>query len=113
MIGAVLETFANVPLGTSLKTPEVLQLLTALLQQSFVLMLKAVAPALASLLVATWVIGLIGRTYPQMNMLQAGLSSNLVVMFLAVFLTLGGCVWLFVEDLGQAIDVIQSALRVN
>ncbi len=110
LMGSVLETFSNVPLGTSLKTSAVLELLAGLLQQSFMLTIRAVAPALASLLVATWVIGMIGRTYPQMNMLQVGLSSNLVVMLLAIFLTLGGCVWLFVDDLSNAMETIQATL---
>ena len=61
-------------------------------------------------MVATISIGLIGRAYPQMNMLQVGLGSNLVVMLLAISLTLGGCVWLFVDDLGGAIQTIQNAI---
>jgi hypothetical protein len=33
------------------------------------------------------------------------------VLFLAVFLTLGGSVWLFVDDLGEVVVMIQSTLQ--
>ena len=110
IVSSVLDTFVNLPLGTTLETDSVLALLTQLLQQSFVLTLRGVGPAIASLMIATFVIGLVGRAYPQMNMLQVGLNSNLAVMLLAIFLTLGGSVWLFVEDWKQAVELIQATL---
>ena len=63
------------------------------------------------MLIATVVIGFISRTYPQMNLLGMGLSSNLIVMFLAVFLTLGGSVWLFVDDLDHFVSMITDAMQ--
>ena len=110
VITATLDTFANLPIGTSLQTATVFSLLGELLQQSFILTLRGVAPAVAALMISTLVIGLISRTYPQMNLLGLGLSSNLLVMFLAIFFTLGGCVWLFVDDLHQIIALIQDSI---
>ena len=110
VITATLDTFANVPIGTSLQSATVFPLLGELLQQSFILTLRGVAPAVAALMISTLVIGLISRTYPQMNLLGLGLSSNLLVMFLAIFFTLGGCVWLFVDDLQQIMALIQDSI---
>lgn len=110
VITATLDTFANVPIGTSLQSSTVFPLLGELLQQSFILTLRGVAPAVAALMISTLVIGLISRTYPQMNLLGLGLSSNLLVMFLAIFFTLGGCVWLFVDDLQQIMALIQDSI---
>lgn len=110
VITATLDTFANLPIGTSLQTTTVFPLLGELLQQSFILTLRGVAPAVAALMISTLVIGLISRTYPQMNLLGLGLSSNLLVMFLAIFFTLGGCVWLFVDDLHQIMALIQDSI---
>ena len=110
VITATLDTFANVPIGTSLQSTTIFPLLGELLQQGFILTLRGVAPAVAALMISTLVIGLISRTYPQMNLLGMGLSSNLLVMFLAIFFTLGGCVWLFVDDLQQVIDLIQDTI---
>jgi flagellar biosynthetic protein FliR len=111
VISAMLDTFVRLPLGTNLETANVLSLLTELLQQSFILTLRGVAPAVAALMISTLVIGLISRTYPQMNLLGMGLSSNLIVMLLAVFFTLGGSVWLFVDDLDQFIAMITNSLQ--
>jgi flagellar biosynthetic protein FliR len=110
VVSAVLDTFVSLPPGTPIQTGSMLELVKQLLQQSFVLTLRGVAPAVASLLISTLVIGLIGRTYPQMNMLQVGLSSNLVVMLLAIFLTLGGCLWLFVDNWQEAIVFIETSI---
>jgi flagellar biosynthetic protein FliR len=111
VVSATLDTFVHLPLGTSLETASVVGLVTELLQQSFILTLRGVAPAVAALMISTLVIGLIGRTYPQMNLLGMGLSSNLIVMLLAIFLTLGGSVWLFVDDLDQFIAMITDAMQ--
>ena len=61
-------------------------------------------------MISTIVSGLISRTYPQINMLGIGINSNQFVMFLAIFLTLGGCVWLFVDDLGDVLKMIQTTM---
>ncbi len=110
LVTSVLDTFASVPPGSGIETSGLIGMLTGLLQQSFVLTLRGVGPAVVAMLISTLVIGLIGRSYPQINMLAVGLSSNMIVMFLAIFLTLGGCVWLFVDDFPQAIEFIRSAI---
>jgi flagellar biosynthetic protein FliR len=110
VVSAMLDTFVRLPLGSSLETSNVLALVTELLQQSFLLTLRAVAPAVAALMISTLVIGLISRTYPQMNLLGLGLSSNLIVMLLAIFFTLGGSVWLFVDDLDHFIAMIGNGM---
>jgi flagellar biosynthetic protein FliR len=113
VIAATLDTFASFPIGSTLEMGSILDLIPRLLQQSFILTLRAVAPAVASLLSATIVIGWISRTYPQMNLLSLGLSSNLIVMFLAISFTMGGCVWLFVDDLGEFIAMISDSIYVS
>lgn len=111
VISATLDTFTQLPLGASIATSGALELITNLLQQSFVLTLRGVAPAVGALMISTLVTGLISRTYPQMNLLSLGLNSNLVVMLLAVFFTLGGCVWLFADNLTQVVDLILDSLN--
>jgi flagellar biosynthetic protein FliR len=110
VVSAVLDTFVSLPLGSQLETAAVVDLLANLLQQSFILTLRGVAPAVTALMISTLVIGLVSRTYPQMNMLGIGLSSNLVVMLFAIFFTLGGCVWLFMDDLNQIIAMISDGM---
>jgi len=112
IVSATLDTFVRFPVGSTLEMGSLIELVPRLLQESFILALRGVAPAIAALLISTVVIGWISRTYPQMNLLSMGLSSNLVVMFLAVSLTLGGCVWLFVDDLDQFIAMISNSIHI-
>lgn len=111
VVAAVMETTIEFPLGTSLQVTDTLMFLGELLQQSFLLTLRGVAPAATAILIATVVIGLVSRSFPQMNMLGFGLNSNQLILFLAIFLTMGGCVWLFVDDLANVMAMIQDALH--
>ncbi len=113
MVTAILDTFQTVSLGQVLNQNELLQMVVVLLGQSLSLAVRAVGPAVAALLIATITLGFISRTIPQMNMLQIGLGSNLIVFWLALFLTLGGCVWLFVEDIQLAVEQVQSTLTAQ
>ena len=111
VVSTLLDTFIHLPIRTELSPNQASEILVTLLQQSFILTLRGVGPAVAAMLIATIVIGFVSRTYPQMNLLSMGLSSNLIVMFLAVFLTLGGSVWLFVDDLDQFVSMITNSMQ--
>ena len=88
-------------------------LLLALLQQSFELTIRAIAPAIATLLIATILVGFLSRTLPQLNLIQVGLSSNMAIMITAIFLTLGGCVWLVVDDVERSSQFIVRSLEAS
>ena len=111
VVTAMLDTFIQIPLTTTLADGPMVVMVTELLQQSFMLTLRAIGPVLIALFVSNIVIGLISRTYPQMNLLGLGLGSNMVVMFMAVFLSLGGTVWLFVDDIESTIDFVKHGVK--
>ena len=111
VMSAVADTFVHLPLGTQLATNALPGLMGELLQQSFMLTLRAVGPVVVCLLASNIVIGIISRTYPQMNLLGIGLTSNMVVMMGAVFLTVSGTVWLFVDDVKPTLDWTQQHLQ--
>jgi len=111
VVTAMLDTFIQIPITTTLAQQPMLEMATELLQQSFMLTLRAIGPVIIALMASNIVIGIISRTYPQMNLLGLGLSSNLVVMFMAVFLSLGGTVWLFVDDIESTIQFLQEGLQ--
>lgn len=113
LTGALIDSYRNVPLGTPIAPASGLALLSDLLQQSFQLTLRGVAPAVASLLIGTITIGMLSRAFPFMNLLGLGFNSNQFMFFLATFLTLGGCVWLFLDDVGGTLDTVQRNLAVQ
>ena len=110
VVGSVLQTFHQLPPGTTIATGGILDLLPQILQQSFILAVSGVGPGIAAMLVTSITFGFVCRTFPQMNLTSLALGSNVTIMFLAIFLTLGGCIWLFVDDLGPTLEQIQSAL---
>lgn len=110
LVGATINTFVAVPVGTSLQTSGLIDLMIELLRQSFLLTLRGVAPAVGAIMISTFVIGLISRNYPQIDLLNMGLASNLCVMLMALMFTLGGCVWLFADDFQQVVNTIQDAI---
>lgn len=110
VVTAMLDTFIEIPLGSALDQQPMIAMVIELLQQSFMLTLRAIGPVVIALLASNIVVGIISRTYPQMNLLGLGLSSNLVVMFLAVFLSLGGTVWLFVDDIETTIQFLTESI---
>src|SRR6185295_6450118 len=71
---AVLDTYTWLPPGKAMLGESYVTALTALLGQSFLLGVRAAAPAMAALLLATLVLGLVGRTLPQINVLVVGFS---------------------------------------
>lgn len=110
VLSALIESYANLPIGTSIAPGNGLALLGDLLQQSLILTLRGVAPAVASLLISTITIGMLSRAFPFMNMLGLGFNSNQFMFFMATFLTMGGCVWLFVDDVGGILQSVQQRM---
>jgi flagellar biosynthetic protein FliR len=110
LTGALIDSYRNVPLGTPIAPASGLALLGELLQQSFQLTVRGVAPAVTSLLIGTFTIGMLSRAFPFMNMLGLGFNSNQFMFFLATFLTLGGCIWLFLDDVGGTLDTVERNL---
>ena len=110
VVGSVLQTFQQMPPGTSIATDGLLELLPQILQQSFILAISGVGPGIAAMLATSLTFGFVCRTFPQMNLTTMALGSNVTIMFLAISLTLGGCIWLFIDDLGPTLEQIQAIL---
>ena len=111
MLTSVIDSFVALPIGESFGQGQALAMVTSMLQRSFELAVRAIAPAIATLLISTIVVGILSRTLPQLNLIQVGLSSNMALMFFALFFTLAGCVWLVVDDMERATQLIQSSLK--
>ena len=109
-LSTAIDSFAALPIGESISGKSGVKMITSILQQSFELTIRAVAPAIAALIVSTILIGMVSRSLPQLNLVQVGLSTNIGLMLAATFLTLGGCVWLVIDDVERVIEVINHSL---
>src|SRR3954454_12902240 len=74
MLKGVAASFEALPLMSVGLTSSLLDTLVGLFQGAAILAIQLAAPMLVTMLVVDLVLGLIGRTVPQMNVMQAGLS---------------------------------------
>jgi flagellar biosynthetic protein FliR len=108
VLEGLLETLVHLPPGASVSR-SLVDTLSALVSQSFALGVRAAAPTLAALLLATLVLGLVGRTLPQLNVMALGFGASAVVTLLVLAASLGSALWIFQEQVEPLIDQISGA----
>lgn len=108
---ALLDTYAWLPPGKAIVGQSFVNVLTSLLGQSFQLGVRAAAPAMTALLLATLVLGLIGRTLPQINVLGVGFSVNALLTCGIVFLSIGAVAWAFPQQTVASLGLLRDAVR--
>jgi flagellar biosynthetic protein FliR len=110
LLGGLLDTFATLPPGAAALPGGLEQLLVGLLSESFQLGLRAAAPAIAALLLATLVLGLVSRSLPQLNLLALGFGFNAIVTFAVLTMSFGGAAWLLQDRLEPTLDTVLQTL---
>ena len=111
LIEAVLDTYHWLPPGRAVIGESFVTTVTTLMSQSFRLGIRAAAPAMAALLLATLVLGLIGRTLPQINILVVGFSVNALVTAGAVLVSIGAIAWAFPQQAIAGVEMMVDAIH--
>jgi flagellar biosynthesis protein FliR len=111
MIEALLDTYAWLPPGRAELGKSYVTAMTTLLSQSFALGIRAAAPGMAALLLATLVLGLIGRTVPQINILAIGFNLNALLTVFGLCVSIGTIAWAFPQQTATALDLLRDAIR--
>jgi flagellar biosynthetic protein FliR len=107
---ALLETFTWAPPGHAALGDTFVEVITNVTTQSFALGIRAAAPLLVSLMLATIVLGLISRTLPQLNIIAIGFGLSSMVLMGVLFLSLGAIAWTFQEPILDVLQELQSAI---
>jgi flagellar biosynthesis protein FliR len=113
VMAGLLDTFQTIPLGSAGLPASLRETFDLLVTQSFTLAIQAAAPVLAAILVATLVIGLIGRTLPQLNVMVLGFGLNAMTMYAVLMFSLGGAVWVFQDQVEPILDVLLRAANAG
>lgn len=80
MINAMVYSYEKVPMGAGGIDPEqMLRVILGGVDASFHTAIRVGAPALVAFFLASLAVGLLGRTMPQMNISQLGITANLVI----------------------------------
>jgi flagellar biosynthetic protein FliR len=109
MLRGVRQSFDSLPLLSVGVDRPVLALVIGLLQASTTLALRLAAPMLLTMLVTDLALGLIGRTMPQFNVMQAGMSLRTVLGMVVVIISLGFTMPVIAEALGKSMDAASRA----
>ncbi len=111
LMDGLLGTFATFPPG-QLRVPDTIgETVASLLTQSFVLGIRAAAPAMVALLLTTLVLGFISRTLPQLNILAFGFSLSALVTFCTLAISLGTMAWIFQQQIEPALDIVLDGIQ--
>ena len=125
LLGGLLDTFRAIPPGGSLGLflgtgggsasgwpASLLEMFLVLVTQSFHVAVRAVAPVLTAVLLATLVLGLISRTLPQLNVMAVGFGLNAMVTFGVFFLSLGTSLLVFQDQVVPTLQMLFHTLRI-
>lgn len=111
VLDALLRSFAWQPPGSGKLPDGVVAALTEITAQSFDLGMRAAAPVMVALIIATLVVALISRTLPQLNAIAVGLNFNSLIVLGMLALCLGTGAWVFQEKLGEAIERVEYTFK--
>lgn len=111
VMAGLLDTFQTIPPGNGVPPGTLADGFTTLVAMSFSLGVRVAAPVVTSLLLATLVLGLIGRTLPQLNIFALGFGLNSLLAFAALALTFGAAAWTFQDQIQPAMQTIFDALK--
>ncbi len=113
LMGALLDTFESIPVGSGLIRVSVAESMIVIVNATFSLGFRIAAPAMVGILVAMTVMGVLGRTLPQLNLMSVGFGINTIIMFVILFLTIGTAMWCFQERFVFVLDTIFTSLNTT
>ncbi len=111
MMGALLDTFESIPVGSGLVRVSVAESMVTIVSVTFGLAFRIAAPATVGILVAMVVMGVLGRTLPQLNLMSVGFGINTIIMFSVLLLTIGAAMLCFQERFIFILEVIFSGFH--
>lgn len=109
VISALLDTFGSWPPGTASLNAGAMDVVTGLLERSFLLGIQAAMPVLATLLVSNLMAGILGRLMPRMNVLLLSTATNSILLFASLLVGIGTVAWTLQ---GHLSPLVESVVRI-
>lgn len=105
-IRAIVESYGVVPVGAWHMSGGLLKFMIGATTGVFILAIKLAAPVMASLVAATVALGVMARSFPQMNVFMISFPVNIGLGFLALGITLT----IFARTLGNSFNAINEQI---
>jgi flagellar biosynthetic protein FliR len=112
LVAGIVRTFERVPLLGFHAHAALVPLVSGLMQDMFVLMIRLAAPAFTALFLVTIALGIIARAVPQMNVLFVGFPLQVMLGLLVIALALGSVAMLIDRNLGVVSRQLDAAVRL-
>jgi flagellar biosynthetic protein FliR len=109
----LLDTFQTIPPGGGTVPTGIGETMLTILCLSFNLAFRAAAPVMVGVLISMLVIGLLGRTMPQMNLMSIGFGVNTMAAFLILSLSVNAMVFCFQDHIVEVVDMILRSLHTS
>jgi flagellar biosynthesis protein FliR len=106
MIDGLLESFAAMPPGGAVVDARMIEVLLSAVGDGFALAVRAAAPAVAALLVASLTLGALSRALPQLSTMALGFGLNVFAALGGLWLSLGTIAYLFEEQVRTVLENI-------
>jgi flagellar biosynthetic protein FliR len=113
LVTSLLDTFVTIPIGTIGFQPHVAYSLVMILSMSFNLALRVAAPVVMATLISMFIIGLLGKTLPQLNLMSVGFGINSMVMMAVLCFSVGTGMWMFQEQIGSIFEILFAGLHMT
>ena len=110
IMAAMLDTFRWRPPGVRDLPTNIVDTLTEVTSESFVVGIRAGAPVMVALFLSILLLGLISRTLPQLNVIAVGFSLNSMVMMVVLAASLSGLAWVVQDHADAVIETIRDAI---
>jgi len=109
LVKGVFESFTALPLLTVSVNRPLLETVVSVFQGATVLAMQLAAPMLVTMLVVDMVLGFVGKTVPQLNIMTAGISVRAMAGMLVLIVGLGLTSSIIRSQLLGAIGVVRKA----
>jgi len=111
VLESLLRSFAWMPPGQGRLPENLVMALSEITAHSFEVGIRASAPVMVALVIATLIVALISRTLPQLNAVAVGLNFNSLIVLGVMAFCLGSAAWVFQEELGTTIELVGQAFQ--
>lgn len=110
LINGLLDTFQTAPPGSGFAVDDLAMGFLGLLAVGFELGVRASAPLLLALFLATVVLGLISRTMPQINTMVVGFGINAMLLLAVMTASLGAVAYVFQAPMANAVESLAASV---
>jgi len=113
VLGSLLRSFESMPPGQGRLPDNLVMALSEITAHSFEVGIRASAPVMVALVIATLIVALISRTLPQLNAVAVGLNFNSLIVLGVMAFCLGSAAWVFQEELGTTVELVGQAFNTE